>query len=459
MKEKSISEFKYLLFAIVFIAAMLLCSSKAFAEPGDYENGNYNGIVKSADGTGAKMYTAPGSKNPRTTKADGTEITVIDGTAVIISGEQKDPDTDMWYECTVTLDGTEYKGFLYSGRVERGSIIEATPTPTITSEPTPTPDAEVTTEPTSDPGFTNPDSETDETTKQLIKDSKTFRPWIYIIIIIIVILVFMIAYTFWVKVSEEKLEKEIERYSNRPQYEPLEGELAEDYEAAKSNYYDHIGLGNQSGKSLGEVIGNPEDVELDMTGIFDDEPQENSYNEADEGDNLKDLIASLEQRLGSRTDEGYDSDWTRDENDWSDGAPSTDWSDEEPAEIFEAEEEKWDSSEHQIPEEIADEEFTEQDFIEELLAEDTNENEKVLKTLEREAEYEPVTRGPKNVNPEEDVRAYLDTLKEGTIITHKVYGDGKVIDNSDEQIIQVSFGDDMRFLKKDKLAMKNLIKF
>ena len=42
-------------------------------------------------------------------------------------------------------------------------------------------------------------------------------------------------------------------------------------------------------------------------------------------------------------------------------------------------------------------------------------------------------------------------------VSHREYGVGEVIDNSDPQMIQVRFGRDLRFLKKDRLARKQLV--
>ena len=60
--------------------------------------------------------------------------------------------------------------------------------------------------------------------------------------------------------------------------------------------------------------------------------------------------------------------------------------------------------------------------------------------------------------PEEMIlRKKLDELKEQDVLVHKKRGVGEVIDNSDANIIQVRFDRDLRFLKKDKIAKKELI--
>ena len=59
--------------------------------------------------------------------------------------------------------------------------------------------------------------------------------------------------------------------------------------------------------------------------------------------------------------------------------------------------------------------------------------------------------------PEERLRMKIDSLRAGEVFVHKLYGEGEVIDNSDSEVIQVRFGRDLRFLKKEKLARKDLV--
>ena len=70
---------------------------------------------------------------------------------------------------------------------------------------------------------------------------------------------------------------------------------------------------------------------------------------------------------------------------------------------------------------------------------------------------EPAAPAEPEATPEVVIRAALDALKEQDTLVHKEYGVGEVIDNSDPQIIQVRFGRDLRFLKKDRLARKQLV--
>lgn len=55
------------------------------------------------------------------------------------------------------------------------------------------------------------------------------------------------------------------------------------------------------------------------------------------------------------------------------------------------------------------------------------------------------------------LRAAVDRLQEHDIINHKVYGEGEVYDNSDVKLMEVRFGNDVRFLNKDSIVQKRLI--
>ena len=55
------------------------------------------------------------------------------------------------------------------------------------------------------------------------------------------------------------------------------------------------------------------------------------------------------------------------------------------------------------------------------------------------------------------LRAAVDRLQEHDIINHKIYGEGEVYDNSDVKLMEVRFGNDVRFLNKDSIVQKRLI--
>ncbi|MCR5728122.1 MAG: SH3 domain-containing protein [Lachnospiraceae bacterium] len=56
-----------------------------------------------------------------------------------------------------------------------------------------------------------------------------------------------------------------------------------------------------------------------------------------------------------------------------------------------------------------------------------------------------------------NLRAAVDRLQEHDIINHKIYGEGEVYDNSDVKLMEVRFGNDVRFLNKDSVVAKRLI--
>ncbi len=55
------------------------------------------------------------------------------------------------------------------------------------------------------------------------------------------------------------------------------------------------------------------------------------------------------------------------------------------------------------------------------------------------------------------LRLAVNQLKEHDIVIHKFFGKGEVFDNSDVKLIEVRFGQDVRFLNKNQLVNKKLI--
>jgi NADH:ubiquinone oxidoreductase subunit 6 (subunit J) len=330
-EKKLVKELRVLLFLAVLFAAFMIVAGISKADAIDYVDNNYTGTV--TRDVGADVFTEPGTEKPHLTDADGNNVHVDNGTEVLIYKEEYDADLDMWYYCTATVDGVEYTGYIYSGRITRGDPIAHTPTPTPTLAPaTPTPETATSGNIQSGDIYTDNTGLNDDT-QSMVEKSNSFKPWTYIILICIVIVLFMIIYTLYVKFSEEKLEREIERYSNRPQYEPLEGEADEDFEEAKSNYYDSIGLGASANKDYDDLMANQEDMDLNMDRIYTDDAAEDenlttpSYNQ---NTSLDELLASLEEKLGDAEaigDEDYD-DSDEDYTD-SDEDLSSDYTDEE----------------------------------------------------------------------------------------------------------------------------------
>ena len=52
------------------------------------------------------------------------------------------------------------------------------------------------------------------------------------------------------------------------------------------------------------------------------------------------------------------------------------------------------------------------------------------------------------------LREKIEQLQQHDLVRHVVYGEGEVYDNSDVKLLEVRFGNDMRFLKKDQLVNK-----
>ncbi|MBQ9119909.1 MAG: hypothetical protein IJY09_07665, partial [Lachnospiraceae bacterium] len=56
------------------------------------------------------------------------------------------------------------------------------------------------------------------------------------------------------------------------------------------------------------------------------------------------------------------------------------------------------------------------------------------------------------------LREEIENLREHDLVIHKYFGKGEVYDNSDVRLIEVRFGGDVRFMNKDALAAKKLMK-
>ena len=82
-----------------------------------YLNGYYRGYVKTDS---AAVYTGPGAKDyPHVTLNDGTEVVLSKDTEVLVWGEAKDRDLDVWYHITATVNNQQIEGYVYIGRVNR----------------------------------------------------------------------------------------------------------------------------------------------------------------------------------------------------------------------------------------------------------------------------------------------------------------------------------------------------
>lgn len=63
----------------------------------------------------------------------------------------------------------------------------------------------------------------------------------------------------------------------------------------------------------------------------------------------------------------------------------------------------------------------------------------------------------KEAEEKKALRAKIDALSEHDIVIHKYFGEGEVYDNSDVNLLEVRFDNDVRFLNKDSLVSKKLL--
>ncbi len=76
------------------------------------------------------------------------------------------------------------------------------------------------------------------------------------------------------------------------------------------------------------------------------------------------------------------------------------------------------------------------------------------KTYDYSNEGDAVRNAEKDGNDKRALREAIDKLQEHDIVYHTIYGEGEVFDNSDVKLLEVRFGNDMRFLKKDQLVSR-----
>ncbi len=293
------------------------------------------------------------------------------------------------------------------------------------------------------------EGEPSEGNKQMKEESKGLGPWKYVLILAIVLVILTIIYTVYNRIQEQKLESEMERYTSSHTIEPLEGEDEEDFRQAKKDYYSHLKLGDQRNRDLGEEIGNPDDIQLDLIGVFENEAADveeiarTVQNEQEEQEALEeDFSVNIDESMFEEED-AFAAEEIAENPDMEEISETAS----EEAVVEEVKEETW------VPEEKAP-------HTEEPVAE--SEPEEDIRIYRMPVSPVPAAAGEAaNVpdTPEAERRARLDRLKEQEWIQHKLYGEGEVIDNSDAEIIQVRFGRDLRFLKKEKLARKDLVIF
>ncbi len=77
---------------------------------------------------------------------------------------------------------------------------------------------------------------------------------------------------------------------------------------------------------------------------------------------------------------------------------------------------------------------------------------------ELQADENAVEEASRETEEKKALRAEINRLKQHDIVIHKYFGKGEVYDNSDVKLMEVRFGSDVRFLNKDSLVSKRLLK-
>jgi len=391
-------------------------NSLDYVNADQYVTGYYTGVITKDN---SNVYQGPGTKAyDKVTTSAGKSVTLAKGTEVTVIGESKDADLDHWYHVKLTFDGEEVSGYVWDGRLERGAQVTFTPTPTPepTDTPTPTPEEE-TVEPTpTGAALDNP-------TKEMVEDSTKGTPWKYIVALCVIVIVVIIVYTILSKREEDRLEEEMKRYTNNNSMERLDGEEDEDWENAVKTHRKRqlVGRGDipeEDDDFGGNSEDNNEELTIDMSGIFsDDDTTTGTGNDSlDYTDNIdvKTIKETMRQDAEKASRKAADVDIT---------AATDDWNEDDDAYV------------NSLTRNMSDEDKA-------LFG-------KIGSSLTAEA----------GLSQEELIRSRLDQLREQDMVVHKLYGEGEVIDNSDAEVIQIRFGNDLRFLKKDKLAKKDLVVF
>lgn len=397
--------------AVLFLAVVVLLGKPAKADPDntpaptqdlDYVNkeqyidGYFDGTISSAISTNVNVRSGPGTSYEVVKTSTGAQVKLVANTALKIVGESRDDKLDGWYHIFAEFQGEMIEGYCFGEFVTVSAKVTFTPTPT--PDLTATITEAVPTIPGSETVFATPTPVPPVNDEELGKSN----PYKYILIFSIVIILLIVIYTIFSRSQEKKLEKEMERYSKRSRYiEPLDGESEEDFELAKKKLYRY-------------EIDVPEGTESSEE--YEDADDELSFGEEEFELELEDDIAIDNPEMeeiggGERTSAA-----------------------EELSEEFVVDldgfENEFDAPESEAASDVQPEAPADEDSDMKIYQE----------TYERK-------------------RSYLDTLAAGEEVVHKLYGDGVIIDNSDAEIIQIRFGRDLRFLKKDKLARKDLVEF
>ncbi|MBR5712872.1 MAG: hypothetical protein IKX54_04680 [Lachnospiraceae bacterium] len=403
------------------IAALAEDEVKDYVNAEQYENGYYEGEITKDDSSVRKT---PGTKDASGKKKDdilkttsGKSIILKAKTKVTVLGESKDSDLDTWYHIKGEFDGEAFEGYVYSGRLKRGVQVTFTPTPSPEPTDTPTP---IPTEKPSGELIEDPTPTRADTTQQMLDDDKKdpANKYKWVIYVGGILLIGGAVFTLVTYISEKKIDEEMHRNNSRKKFEVerLEGETDEDYLEARKTAVKNQ-LKDQSNRDIAEEIG-IDDFKLDLDGVFDDDG-------TDAAEAVSEVVTEAVSEDAAHAAET------------ASAAVASEWN-------------------------AQDEEFLRH------LSDGADEQEQALlaqivpnyaQSADNAAaeNYAAQPEVPAEPTPEEILRGKLDLLREQDTLVHKEYGVGEVIDNSDAQIIQVRFGRDLRFLKKDRLARKHLV--
>ncbi|MBQ6660239.1 MAG: hypothetical protein IJM57_02280 [Lachnospiraceae bacterium] len=474
MQRSSVSWKEALIVALVLIAAIALAklpgwlSARAEGETTDtetvdvskdgvkkdqYTNGYYKGTI-TKDGSSVRQ--SPGTKDADGNKKDdilktskGKQVVLKKNDTVNIYGERHDSDMDVWYHVTGEFEGERFDGYVYSTRVQRiDTQITFTPTPTNTPIPTDTPTPKKTDDERPPELRPDPTPTKTEESQQTVKEAEdTFGTLKLVLILFAGIAAFVIIYLIVNYITEKNIDKEMQRPSSKKVYEVdrLEGESEEDFEEAKRKAHKRVverEFDNQKERNLNSEIGIPENADVDnsenfddfkinLDGIFDDDAGVTEAVSAVVEEAVKDgqtaddaAQASISEAVANAKDESI--------------SPAD-------AEFYRNLEANVDEQEREILRQIVP------NYVQSNTDADSASADEPEEEVLYDAQGVPFT-------PEEAViRRKLDALKEQETVIHRKRGEGEVFDNSDPNIIQIRFGRDLFYLRKDKLARKKLI--
>lgn len=447
--------FKYLigiLAAFSFAVLAMVFGGKAIAADGqdkptptpiqDYVNkeqyltGYYRGTVTSNTAT---VRTGPGTKvYPELKTSDGTVVKLTKGTEVFIWGETKDVDLDVWYHITATFKNEQIEGYIYTGRVTRdNNQILFTPTPTpIPPTPTLIPPTLTQAPAENTPAPTSVAPTPPENVKNITEKSKGNGPMFVILIVCLVIVALIVAYSIFQRAQEKKLEEEMERYTKRrPAMERLDGEDENDFNEAKKKYYASMNFGH------GENAKKPE-KRTPAAARTEEKYSDEFEDDVDEDD--------IKLSTPKKKEDIYE------EDDFTDD-------DVKVVDEFRDNGNKRKSAAKSVTEDNLDFSDDDLEYFERLKGNLEEPSAKAIAAagtadsiLDESPEVDSYFESDDS-SSQDRLKLKLNALRPQDRFVHKLYGEGVVVENSDPDIIQVRFGRDLRFLKKDKLARKELV--